>query len=122
METLRLAARRPGSFFTDAEALQELLHRYFALRRWPEGKRVVLDFADLMSGSVEPIAAEDMVLACDLAARDLLHAAVMIRAEGSPSTIVTADGDFEDLAPEGIERLDPANIEDWRRGIEGDRT
>lgn len=55
------------------------------------------------------------------AARDLLHAAVMLRVEGSPSTIITADGAFDDLAPEGIERLDPADIEEWRGGIEGDR-
>lgn len=128
-EALRLAARHPGSFFTDAEVLQEMLHRYLALRRWPEGKHVVLDFASLMDGSVAPITAEDAILACDLAdrhaarpgarlaARDLLHAAVMLRVEGSSVGVVTADGDFDDLAPEGVERLDPADIEDWRRRV-----
>lgn len=131
-EVLRLSARHPRFFFTDAEVLQEMLHRYLALRRWPEGKRVVLDFAALTAGSVEPVAVEDVVRACDLAdryaarpgaqltARDLLHAAVMLRAEGHAAKIVSADGDFDELAVEGIERLDPANVEEWRHEIEVD--
>jgi predicted nucleic acid-binding protein len=129
-EVLRLSARNPRSFFTDAEVLREMLHRYLALRRWPEGKRVVLDFAALSAGSVEPVFAEDVVLACDLAdrhaarpearlaARDLLHAAVMLRAEGEAAKIVSADGDFDELAIEGIERVDPADIEVWRQEVE----
>ncbi len=126
-EVLRLAALNPAAFFTDAEVLQEMLHRYLALKRWPEGKRVVLDFAAVMKGSIEAVRAGDVILACELAdryssqsssrlaARDLLHAAVMLRT-GS-ATIVTADGDFDDLASEGIERLDPAKVEDWRPKI-----
>lgn len=133
-EVLRLSARFPGSFFTDAEVLQEMLHRYLSLRRWPEGERVVLDFAALMYGSVEPVTAGDMVLACDLAdryaarpgarlaARDLLHAAVMLRAEDDAAKIVSADGDFDELATEGIERLDPAGVQVCRREVERDRT
>jgi predicted nucleic acid-binding protein len=129
-EVLRLAARYPDSFSTDAEVLQEMLQRYLSLGHWPEGKRVVLDFAALMVGSVERVAAEDATRACDLAdryamgpgarlaARDLLHAAVMLRAEASPARIVTADADFDQLAAEGIERLDPADVGAWRRGIE----
>lgn len=129
-EVLLLAARYPGSFFTDAEVLQEMLHRYLALRRWPEGQRIVLDFAALMVGSVEPVIAEDVIRACDLAdeygarpgarlaARDLLHGAVMLRSGGSRVRIVTADGNFDDLAAEGIERLDPANVQEWRGEVE----
>jgi len=132
-EVLRLSARYPGSFFSDAEVLQEMLHRYLSLRRWPEGKRVVLDFAALMAGSVEPVTAEDMVRACDLAdryaarpttrlaARDLLHAAVMLRAEGEAAKIVSADRGFDELAGEGIERLDPTDIEVRRQGVERGR-
>lgn len=132
-EVLRLAARHPRSFFTDAEILQEMLHRYLALRRWPEGKRVILEFAALTTGSVEPIFAEDAVRACELAdrhakgsnyrlaARDLLHAAVVLRAEGDGARIVTADSDFDELAAEGIERLDPAEVGVWRKEIEGGR-
>ena len=129
-EVLRLSARYPGSFFTDAEVLQEMIHRYLSLRRWPEGKRVVLDFAALMAGAVEPVTAGDMILACELAdryaarpgarlaARDLLHAAVMLRAEDDAAKIVSADRDFDELAAEGIERLDPTDIKAWRQEVE----
>ena len=132
-EVLLLAARSPRSFFTDAEVLQEMLHRYLALRRWSDGKRVVLDFAALMDGSIESVLSEDVVLACDLAdrhaanpgsrlaARDLLHAAVILRAEETPARIVTADQDFDDLAGEGIERLDPADVGSWHHETEGGR-
>jgi hypothetical protein len=44
-----------------------MLHRYLALRRWPEGKRVVLDFAALMADLIEPVFAGDVVRVCDLA-------------------------------------------------------
>jgi predicted nucleic acid-binding protein len=127
---LRLSARHPGSFFSDAEVIQEMLHRYLSLRQWSEGKRVVLDFATLMAGSVEPVTAGDTILACDLAdryaarpgarlaARDLLHAAVMLRAEDDAAKVVSADRDFDELAVEGIERLDPSNIEVWRQVVE----
>lgn len=132
-EILRLVARRPRSFFTDAEVLQEMLHRYLALRRWPEGKHAVLDFAALMDGSIEPVSAGDVMLACDLAdrhaarpgarlaARDLLHAAVMLRTEDTPARIVTTDRDFDDLAAEGIERLDPADVGAWHHVVEEGR-
>ena len=121
-EILRIVALNPRSFFTDAEVLQEMLHRYRSIRRWPEGKGVVLDLAALMDGSIEPVLAEDVVLACELAdphdarlaARDLLHAAVILRTEETPASIVTADRDFDDLSTEGIERLDPADVESWR--------
>lgn len=131
-EVLLLAARHPRSFFTDAEVLQEMLHRYLSLRRWPEGKRVVLDFAAVMAGSVEPVTAENTIRTCDLAdrhgarsgarlaARDLLHAAVMLRVEGANVKVVTADGDFDELAAEGIERLDPAGVEEWRQEVEAE--
>ena len=33
--------------------------------------------------------------------------------------IVTADKDFDALAEEGIERLDPARVEGWRGAIVG---
>ena len=126
-ELLRLVAYHPGAFFTDAEVLQEMLHRYLALRRWPKGKQAVLDFATLMDGSVEPVVAEDVVLACELAdrhgkrlaARDLLHAAVAMRVEDASVRVVTADRDFDDLSGEGIERLDPADLGSWRHGIQG---
>lgn len=130
-EVLRLAARYPSAFCTDAEVLQEMLHRYLSLGRWPEGKTVVVDFETVMRGSVEVVRAEDVLAACEivnrlvegrgaakpgsgfrLAARDLLHVAVMQRT--GTSRIVSADKDFDELTLEGVERLDPAEIGRWR--------
>lgn len=123
-QVLHLAARYPGAFFTDAEVLQEMLHRYLALKRWPGGKRVVLDFATLMRGRVEAVSVEDVGLACELAdrygsrlaARDLLHAAVMLRTGAAKA--ITADKDFDELSSSGIGRLDPADVGVWRREAE----
>lgn len=121
LEILRLVAERRQAFWTDAEVLQELLHRYMALRRLPLGRGVLEAFAALMRGRVEPIFAVDVERAASLAdtnaglsARDLLHYAVVTRA-GS-GTIVTADGGF-DRRP-GIERLDPADLASWRARID----
>lgn len=128
-EVLRLAARNPGAFFTDAEVLQEMMHRYLALKRWPEGRRVVLEFAAVMRGFVEAVTDTDVVRACELAdkyatapgsglaARDVLHVAVMLRKDST--RIVSADRDFDELADEGIERLDPAGIDHWREQAAG---
>lgn len=124
-EVLELAARRPGVSFTDAEVLQEMLHRYLSLKKWPAGKQVVIDFAAVMRGGIEAVRGEDVEHACALAdgyaprlaARDLLHAAVMLRM-GS-DTIITADADFDDLQSEGIARLDPAEIAAWRGAFVG---
>jgi predicted nucleic acid-binding protein len=47
LQVLALAAERPQAFLTDAEVLQELLHRYLALHLWPQGKEVFDRFAML---------------------------------------------------------------------------
>ena len=116
-----LATSHPEAFWTDAEVLQELLHRYMALRLGRQGKDVLDGFAALMRGRVEPIFAGDVERAASLAdtnaglsARDLLHYAVIARA-GS-GTIVSADAGF-DQRP-GIERLDPADLTSWRARID----
>jgi hypothetical protein len=112
-----LAAERPAAFVTDAEVLQELLHRYLALRLWPQGKEVFHRFADLMRERVEPVQAADVEQAARLAdkypelgARDLLHAAVMQRL--GVRRLVSADIGFDRLSE--LERLDPLNVEEWR--------
>jgi len=51
---LLLLAERPDAFVTDAEVLQELVHRYLALRRWHEGRDVFQRFADGLSRSLRP--------------------------------------------------------------------
>jgi predicted nucleic acid-binding protein len=97
--------------------LQELLHRYLALRLWPQGKEVFHRFGDLMRERVEPVHAVDVEQAARLAdehpelgARDLLHAAVMRRL--GVRRLVSADAGFDRLS--ALERLDPADIETWR--------
>lgn len=126
-EIVELAARNPGTFFTNAEVLQEMLHYYLALKRFPEGKQAVLNFSTVMRGSVEAVVAEDVEHASELAdryatrpgsglaARDVLHAAVMLRR--SSTRIVTADKDFDELVDEGIQRLDPHAVEQWREEL-----
>jgi predicted nucleic acid-binding protein len=123
-EIVGLAARYPYTFFTNAEVLQEMLHRYLSTGRFEHGKSAIANFSDVMRGSIESVTAEDMeralILAEDyasrqdsgLAARDALHAAMMLRI-GS-KYIVSADRDFDELKDEGIVRLEPAKLDSWR--------
>jgi predicted nucleic acid-binding protein len=121
IQVLDLAADHREAFVTDAEVLQELLHRYTALRIWPDvGAPLFRRFADLMRGHVEPLRASDVEDAARLAdqhprlsARDLVHVAVMQRL--AITQIVTADTAFDGL-PE-IARLDPLNVSAWRSTV-----
>ena len=119
-QILMMAAEHPLSFVTDAEVLQELLHRYLAVRRWKLGGEVVNIFAEVMHDRVEPVYVEDIMAAAGLAdkyqsvsARDLVHAAVMNRLR--IDRIVTSDTDFDRLP--GITRLDPSNVDDWAESV-----
>ena len=119
-QVLMLAAERPDAFLTDAEVLQELLHRYLALRLWPEGRDVFRRFADLMRERVEPVQAIDVEQAAlladelpELGARDLLHASVLSRL--GVQRIISADAGFDRLSE--VERLDPTEIKAWRDRI-----
>ena len=119
-----LAADHPQVFVTDAEVLQELLHRYLALRLWAQGRQVFQRFGVLMQGRVEAIQAADVQRAAGLAdshgqlgGRDLLHAAVMQRL--GIDGIVSADAGFDLLAD--VERLDPSGVDDWGRSLLGQR-
>ena len=120
LEVLDFAARYHYGFITDAEVFQELLHRYHAIRRWNAAQRWFYNFAQLMANRTEPVYLEDTMLAgkivvdhARLSARDAIHAAVMQRL--GVTRIVTADGGFQGLP--GIERLDPARIDEWRGSI-----
>ena len=117
---LRILADDPKSFVTDSEVLQEIMHRYLASGRWTLGREVVRAFAEAMRGRIEPVHAEDVTLAAELAdrhpgvsARDLVHSAVMQRLR--VERIISADTDFDRL--EGINRLDPARIGEWGSSI-----
>ena len=96
------------------------MHRYLTSGRWTLGREVVRAFAEAMSGRIEPVHGEDVILATGSAdrypgvsARDLVHAAVMQRL--GVSRIISADTDFDRL--ESIDRLDPARIEEWEDSI-----
>jgi len=122
LRVLDLAADYPSRFFTDAEVLQELLHRSITLNQWRAARPYFMGFLILMDGRIEPILSEDVEKAGNLAdqyaglsARDLIHAAVMLRS-GS-SFIVTADSGFDQI--EGIERLDPARVAEWEHTLTG---
>ncbi len=117
VDILLLVAEYPQSFVTDAEVLQELLHRYLALRLWPQGRIAFRRFSEVMRDRVEAVQAADMERAADLAdahqdlgGRDLLHAAVMQRL--GLRHIISADTGFDRL-PE-VERLDPTQVASWQ--------
>ena len=117
---LLMVAEHPNSFVTNAEILQELLHRYLASRRWVFGREVFRSFTELMHDRIEPVLEEDIRVASELAdqhptvsARDLVHTAVMQRL-GS-LRIISSDTDFDRLS--GITRLDPADVEAWRSAV-----
>jgi len=114
---LRLIEGSPGAFVTSAEVLQEIVHRYLAIRAWPRGRAVLQRFSRLMRGRIEPIYERDVHEAArladgysDLSARDLLHAAVMNRL--GVRQIISTDSDFDSLP--GVERLDPMKVDEWR--------
>lgn len=93
----------------DAEVLQELLHRYRALRRWSVGKRVY-EGARKVFPVVLPVDAATTDRAYELLskhrtlmARDAVHAAV-VQLHGLDG-ICTFDRDFDRIA--GVERIAP---------------
>ena len=120
---LMMTAEHPLAFVTDAEVLQELLHRYVSSGRWALGREVLREFAEVMQDRIEPVYLEDINEAARLAdlnmgvsARDLVHAAVMRRL--GVDRIVSVDADFDRL-PDVI-RLDPSDVELWADSILAD--
>ena len=96
----------------DAEVLQEILHRYRAIGRWRDGRRVY-DLARRLVVSVLPITAEvtDAARALmddhpKLMARDALHAAVCRLSQAE--AICSYDADLDGVA--GFRRLEPPDI------------
>ena len=120
-DILVLVADNPRLFVTDAEVLQELVHRYLAQGRWVLGHEVLRAFALVMQERIEPVYAGDILAAADLAdrhlgvsSRDLVHAAVMLRLE--VEQVVSADTDFDRIP--GITRLDPMLVGEWGRSFQ----
>jgi predicted nucleic acid-binding protein len=96
----------------DAEVLQEILHRYRAIGRWEDGRRVY-DLTRRIVPVVLPVTVEllDMARALRdrlprLMARDALHAAVCENA--AIDSICSYDRDFDRIP--GLNRAEPARI------------
>lgn len=109
LDWLETVARCEVEAAVDAEVLQEILHRYRALRRWEQG-RTVYDFARRIVPVTIPVGAEVVdrarVLLDEhprLLARDALHAAIVL--EHGLAAICSFDADF-DRVP-GLRRIEP---------------
>ncbi len=94
----------------NAETLQEILHRYRAIRRWTDGK-AVYDMTRQIFAKVIPITAEQLDRARGLLdeypalmARDALHAAVV--QVNALAGICSFDHDFDLI--DGVERIQPS--------------
>ena len=114
---MELVAERAHLFVTDAEVLQELLHRYVSIRRWDLGRIALDGFSTAMSGRIEAMFSADVNAAARLAedypglsARDLIHLAIMRRV--GCERVVSTDSGFDLI--DGIERLNPMQVDEWR--------
>ena len=106
---LEKVAREEIDGALDAEVLQEILHRYRAIRRWDDGRKVY-DLARTILPLVIPVdcavmdrARELMDRYRTLVARDAVHAAVVL--VHNLQGICSYDDDF-DLV-EGLNRIEP---------------
>lgn len=106
---LERVARGEMEATVDAEVLQEILHRYRAIGRWEDGRRVY-DLARQVFRSVVPVTAEVLdrarrILDADrrIMARDALHAAVVM-SEGLEA-VCSWDHDFDRI--KGLVRREP---------------
>jgi predicted nucleic acid-binding protein len=106
---LEKASRGAIDAVVDAEVLQEILHRYRAIRRWSDGQQVY-DLSRRIFPIVIPITAEILDRARglldgydQLKARDALHAAVVLTQD--LDAICSYDQDFDQI--EAVERIEP---------------
>jgi uncharacterized protein len=93
----------------DAEVLQEILHRYRAIRRWPEGREVyalarrIVPLVVAITDQVVDRARDLLDADAQLGARDALHAAVVL--ERGMEGVYSYDRDLDRIA--GLRRLEP---------------
>lgn len=106
---LERVARGEVEATIDAEVLQEILHRYRAIGRWEDGRRVY-DLARQLFRSVVPVTAEVLdrarrILDTDrrIMARDALHAAVVMT--DGLEAVCSWDRDFDRI--KGLVRREP---------------
>ncbi|HEY6323153.1 MAG TPA: type II toxin-antitoxin system VapC family toxin [Thermoanaerobaculia bacterium] len=93
----------------DAEALQEILHRYRAMGQWADGRRVYESARRIVPITL-PITCELIDAARDLleshaglTVRDAIHAAVALHS--GADAICSYDRDFDGVA--GLRRVEP---------------
>lgn len=108
-QILRWIAEGRLEAVTDAEVFQEILYRYYYIRRVDAG-RVVFDSLKTVIDRVLPVSSDCVFLAqelsrryVDVKPRDLVHVAVMM--VNDIRTILSVDGDFDVIAE--VDRLDP---------------
>jgi predicted nucleic acid-binding protein len=98
----------------DTETVQEILHRYGALRRYAEAVAIAQDLLSVVD-LVYPVTLRDIQRALELfsaysaqgvQARDTIHAAVM--QNNGIRAIISADQHFDLI--EEIERIDPQDF------------
>ena len=111
VELLERVARDEVDAALDAEVLQEILHRYRAIRRWRDGRRV-FDLARRVFPVVLPITVTVLDEARglldqheDISARDALHAAVVL--QHGLDGIASFDQDFDRI--DGVTRFVPGH-------------
>jgi predicted nucleic acid-binding protein len=110
VDFLEAVARGEVTALTDAEVLQEILHRYSALNKRERAIEVVRLFVSVVP-TVLPVTLADIEGALDvhqrygeLQARDSLHVAVMIN--NRVRCILSADQHFDAVSE--VQRFDPA--------------
>lgn len=107
LTAVHTAVRRGERLVSDAEVLQEILHRYTAIRRH-EAIQAAFDALDASVDEILPVEAADVRAAKEIvlgdahaSARDALHVAVMRR--HGIDTVMTFDKGFERYP--GIRRI-----------------
>ncbi len=110
--SLKAAVNLGLNLVTDAEVLQEILHRYFSIHR-PDTARTVYASAVGMCEEVLPVyeshttrALELLLHHTRLSARDALHVAIM-EAQGI-RLLLSTDRDFDGLKQ--VDRIDPRDF------------
>jgi len=113
LQVLEAAATGKIAAVTNAEIIQEIMHRYASLNFREKGLKVAELFLQV-TPNVLPVTKKDMIQALTLyqafpqvQARDTVHAAVM--QSNSVTIIITADRHFDQFA--GLRRVDPASFE-----------
>lgn len=93
----------------DAEVLQEILHRYRAIRRWQEGRQVyalarrIVPLVVAITDRIVDRARDLLDADARLGARDALHAAVVL--DRGMEGVCSYDRDLDRVT--GLRRLEP---------------